>query len=317
MANEQFFLNDDCLRDFLDEQALNAGLNNLVLILRELTERDIARVMAVNYWDLPLPFDKLMYQLLYEIDSYPAVSPDIRRELMMHLDRFEIVETAATEVTIGSADIQQTFTSGVFRVAKERYQSSDSFPLFACLSKKIEGNATYNLDEVDIHCHFISRKEDLPGYYQALLGWLFPKISNFTETAKHAFPLLELHPDLKLETLGINLQLHFPKVLQHLVFLNNEYAKLGEMAKWDLPKLMQEARARGIDFSDESPNTKRDAKKMRSRLCSFTTKGKEYSISCSLHTKILPTEGRIHFHNPHPDFENKVLIGIFDKHLPV
>lgn len=66
-------------------------------------------------------------------------------------------------------------------------------------------------------------------------------------------------------------------------------------------------------ISPESPNTRRDRKKIAQRDIDISG----HVLRCEWHLKIGPTADRIHFHAPVPGVSGeRIIIGIFHEHLP-
>lgn len=138
----------------------------------------------------------------------------------------------------------------------------------------------------------------------------------FDRYAQRAFPALKLNPDLDPENLNVDLNQLAPKVVAHLSFLNDRYIELGIQEAWDFPRMKAAAAASGLDFSDESSNTKKDKKCMHAREVDIVLNGEKKTLSCTLHTKVQPTRGRIHFCvDGMPDTPH-VYVGIMHEHLP-
>ena len=137
----------------------------------------------------------------------------------------------------------------------------------------------------------------------------------FERYAGTAFPSLHIRPDLRPSDLSVDLNMHGTTIVTHLSFLADDYISLGNKCSWDLPKMCDAAKAHGVDLSDESSKTKQDKKKIAQRqVQNWLGKG---VLDCTLHTKIEPTRGRIHFCTTKIDGEQSVVIGIFHEHLDI
>ena len=102
-------------------------------------------------------------------------------------------------------------------------------------------------------------------------------------------------------------------MIRHLSFLNDEFMSIFELHKNNVYELTRIAKSQfGIDFSNESPNTRSSKSKMKQRNANFS--GNE--VTCEMHTKLSSTINRIHFHPPIEKLgKGRVLIGLFVDHL--
>jgi len=159
---------------------------------------------------------------------------------------------------------------------------------------------------------------DLLGLYRFHLTRNIGGAGVFSEFSHLAFPLLLFAPSVSPADLGVDLRDSGEKVVMHLSFLNDDYIDLCGECAWDLPRVQASARARGIDLSDESSNTKADLKKMRQRNVSVVLDGVARSVSCTLHTKLSGQRGRIHYAVERVGAHGRqVVVGIMHAHLPI
>lgn len=320
MSNENFFLHEDILEKFENLEHLQRSINRLVSIFRKFETEEIETTISVSAWEMKLPNGGLMYEILYNEVPPLELPRDLRRELMQYLDRCA-VNNEANNITITISRSDKTVsahTSGVYSLALAAFRKKHKLPIFADLSDNVLAtSAKIEFQNLSTPCFIITSDNDLIGFYRSAIESLQLERDDFVAGVAKAFPNLVFHPDVRIEQLEVDLTQHLGTILQHLAFLNDEYPRLGKEVNWDLPSLKSSAAARDIDFSDESSNTKQDAKKIGKRVRTFTIKGTERKLTCSLHTKITRTIGRIHFYNPLPEDPNRVFIGIFDKHLPI
>lgn len=164
----------------------------------------------------------------------------------------------------------------------------------------------------------VCEERDLLGLYRFHLGRNMGGAGVFTEFSVIAFPDLLFVPSVSPADLGVDLHESGGKVVAHLSFLNDDYIDVCEECAWDLPRVQAAARARGVDLSDESSNTKADHRKLRQRNVSVVMDGRARSVSCTLHTKLSGQRGRIHYSVERVGAdERQVVVGIMHAHLPV
>lgn len=322
MPINYLYIDENFLLDFDNESNLNSKLKKLLEIFRELSEQNMPAVLSINYWEILLDTKgRALYEILFSDEAIPGLTHEEVRELTHYFDRCQIELHAKCITNISCKDTIIKSNSGIYSIARNRNQKIGECPLFLCqLSKNNSGHGEYSLDNNingTIDCFILSNTSDIIYYYRHIMQAQSCTGRNFLPSAKKAFPSLHFHPSIAIEDLDVDLKLHFGMIIHHLTFLNDEYEQLGISLNWDLPKLKLAARARGVEFSDESANTKNDARKIRLRIRTFSLPDGDVDFSCSLHTKILPTMGRIYFHNPHAKSAKKLLIGIFHKHLPI
>ena len=139
----------------------------------------------------------------------------------------------------------------------------------------------------------------------------------FSRFFERAFPSIKTVGEMDPAKLGVDLTRHSDALVTHLAYLNDEYITSGHLVGWDLPKMQKNASAAGVDLSDESSNTKRDKAKMREREVRVVIDRDERVVECSMHTKIEPTRGRIHFSVEKCVSGRVVVVGIMCAHLSV
>lgn len=164
----------------------------------------------------------------------------------------------------------------------------------------------------------VCEERDLLGLYRFHLARNISCARVFTEFSALAFPDILFAPSVSPADLGVDLHESGGKVVAHLSFLNDDYIDVCGECAWDLPRVQAAARARGVDLSDESSNTKADYRKMRQRNVSVVMDGHARLVSCTLHTKLSGQCGRIHYSVEKVGAdERQLVVGIMHAHLPI
>jgi hypothetical protein len=193
-------------------------------------------------------------------------------------------------------------------------ENINTLPCVISLTGGCPGGALKLIDdegsEWDFYC--ISKFLDLKFYIRWLIKAAKFNEEKFFEAWDLAFPHLHRQKDLSFRRFHGNYANLVCDVISHLSFLNDNFSSVLETSNGDFHQLIQIAKSGyGIDFSNESTKTRASPKKMKERDVEFGGK----TVRCELHSKISPTQNRIHFPPPNQDFESKVLIGIFVNHL--
>ncbi len=143
---------------------------------------------------------------------------------------------------------------------------------------------------------------------------------NFAFNYKHLFwPNCYFHIGTtnRFNNLSVSEAQYLPLLFKHLDFLDQEAKALYKLYP-EPSRFIAEANAQGIDLSPESPKTHGNTKAMSERNIIVD----ESPILCEWHTKLTPTEGRVHFNlnlnEPEKISETvkgRVIIGIYAEHL--
>lgn len=163
---------------------------------------------------------------------------------------------------------------------------------------------------------FVLNGESAPiGFYRAALRVTRNHDALFAQLSRIAFPKIHFAEKLRPTALGVDLDTHMSTLVDHLAFLGDRYCDMAAEVNWDLFRLTRAAQAAGIDLSDESSNTKGNARAMRQRTVAVLVDGISRTFSCSLHTEIEPTRGRVHFYVDRQAGAHLIIVGLFERHL--
>lgn len=252
-----------------------------------------------------------LYEVLYAGVEVPSVNSGLLTDVSRLIDRcgqYSGTNDGSVGVTLASAPLNSDAYPAALDVAAE-------FVAAIAVSRKFDsgvGEVSQAASGRSRYVFFLSDDKQLIKCVRdhvALGGCSKLLLDRY---ASRAFPALKLHPDVDPADLCVDMSAHASTVVSHLAFLNDDYIALGSQHGWDLPRMQAAAGPKGVEFSDESANTKKNKKVIRDRSVSFGGK----IISCTLHTKVQPTKGRIHFSVERASNESFVYVGIMHEHLP-
>lgn len=320
MSSEVVYVDEDCLLDHTERELAKSSIEALTEILLELDRNDTPVHIAKPYFEIVLGYNQLpLYEVLFNTPCPLDISQELLRQLTILLERcneLNNIDDVETQLMVQEAEFG--VRSHVYSAALARHEAEREYAaIVRRVGGAVSGTALILQAERRAPCFVLCSPSDLISFYRQTIYELQPRGGAFLPAATKAFPKLKFHNSVSLEALDVDLNIHMKTVLIHLSFLNDEFHNVGATCGWDLPRMQAIAATKGIDFSDESSNTKRDVKKMEFRKRDFGTGEASYVICCSYHTKISPTQGRIHFFPSHPRFPNVTLVGIFHRHLPI
>lgn len=320
MAIEAAIINDLCLANCLTKQQAEKAVYELLEFLLELNRLETEVFLVVPYYDMAFGYlHSPLYQLLFETPGSLDIAPEIVRQLMVMLGKCSIIEfDPSTAVRV--QDAAGVIPCDSYAYAASHLHSTKDQKYFGILRRI--GSGRVGVAEISCNsrtsaCFILSSSRDLIPFFRRTIEMIKPVGAAFLDAATKAYPNLQFHPDVAVENLQMDLNLHMPIVVRHLAFLNDELRLIGDQCAWDVYRMQRTALVKGVNFSDESANTKKDAAKMKRRNVNFGTNKKPNIVCCSFHTKILPNEGRIHFFPSNDSYPGKVLIGLFHNHLPI
>lgn len=309
----------DCLAKAATELEVLAHLRKLLEMLRALEKGDTDVKFSRAYYNCAAgSFGRELYEVLYTEWLKDDLDADFKRELQIALERSrgdEFEDADATLAPPGGDHLVRK--DGQYRhlhsLVKDR---SLRFGVLCELFGTV-GRGTLTTADGTCDCFFLSSPDDLVSLARFSFEIRGLLAEEFRDAAQRAFPGLLIHPSVALTDIGVDLHSSFEVICSHLEFLNDKFVSVGNECGWDLFRMMGVARTKGLTFSDESSNTKQDSKKMKERDVVFEIQGKTHSVCCSLHTKIQPTIGRIHFHPPTNFSNGRVLVGKLHPHLVI
>jgi hypothetical protein len=324
MPHEHYCLDDVSLVGWLDgSTAPTVDIHALVDSLDRIAE-DGEPVLSPNTLEF-VPIGKgLQFFDLYsldfsESDQQYGVDRDARERLIIARAKLTDAEaTPALDASLecdGQANAYAFAQSGTAAIVFGPERHNAKFALLTIRgSNQMTGCHLLRSKVLGLKSVFVFRDADNRSKY---IRWLMNEGAvteeDFFLMWVRAFPRLRKSDDLSFNRLKGSYQTLRPEIIDHLSFLNDGFMDVCKECKMHIPEVMRVAKARyGIDFSNESPNTRRSEKKMRKRVAHFS--GVE--VTCEMHTKLDPTVNRIHFHPPIEEGENQqIFVGIFVDHL--
>ena len=176
--------------------------------------------------------------------------------------------------------------------------------------------------------HFLASSAMLPGFYRSLVELEDLGADAFMSNAAHAFPTLAFAPGLSSHFSRFKGRYRDvrPEVTRHLAVLNDHFQEVNREAGF-VPGMTSRylVGRHDIDATEESVKTRHNAKAMRQRDVSAThllVAGREVPlpsgkpVRCEWHTKIEPTQNRIHFHPGEEQVAGgRLVVGLFHEHL--
>jgi hypothetical protein len=313
MTFPQFCLDEDALKNCFpadpESTASFAAFLSLLEDVLAVTEQSLLAHEQVYYVDVRGD-GTLLLDVLYADSS----ERDLWRRLMITLGRCEIVaghevEDQPTRVEQGAC-VHNTESFGI-RNAFERSRTTGAYCGIAtrAMSCLKSGTAVLRIENTSVEAHVVLIRKDIELTHRSALILSVSDEDSFFATMPKAFPKLFLVPGLSFRSFTDGYEGSIGLVCEHLSFLNDEFLALAEECNWDYAAILARA---SVAMSDESPNTKANKRAMRQREIKIGDK----IVCCTLHTKLKPTRGRIHFHPPVVGLANdRVIIGIFTDHL--
>lgn len=321
----KYFLDDLSIKGFLDN---SSNPSSDICELADLVDEIInfgESVAVPDSIDSYLIGKNILFQDIYSFDfSHDDIQLGIDRDKWMRLfilrGKLEnITVNTSIEVTIydnPGALSRTKYSSDTASMAHSETKNDDPFSLLTmgCATLK-PGEHKYHIDNESHHreIYVLKSKDDLPANTRWFIQILQLSEEDFFSLWSRAFPFLLKSDDLSFRRFNGEYSLLRAEVIKHLSFLNDHFISFWKQCNYDFPCFMRRAKSEhGIDFSNESSNTRKSTKKMNQRAAMFSGK----PVTCEIHTKIRPLINRIHFHPPKPEISGeKVLIGIFVDHL--
>jgi len=239
---------------------------------------------------------------------FPQVQPDrdFWRRLEISLGRvtFDIEAPATSDCQVGGTALAVSSRAIGHGVA--RRLDSRSYPVVV----------SHGFDPQEISCRYSEREASLffvsDATHLALCFRSFLRTHSRDETMRPyfdlAFPNLFICPKATVKSLGFKFRESLPHFIDHLSWLSDDFLNVAAENQWDMPKMMLAAK---IAFSDESRGTKADRKEMAEREVVIA----DQTVCCSLHTKLRPTKGRIHFRPPVEGLAlDRIIVGLTADH---
>jgi uncharacterized protein len=315
MSSPLFCINERAFHNSVENDAtFKDSMVHFLAVLEEIlstSERPLLIHQDVYYVDVDSNHTQLA-ALLYAEDG---ADRDVRLRLMIILGRCDLFDNVQKDqsVTVVSqgAETREVQSLAIRFVLEESLRSRTYFGIASrcedglhsgVASLRSQGNA-------DVETLFVTVPRKIALAYRRAIVVTQPDMNTFFALSSKAFPKLFLVPGLDFRHFSGGYAGTLHSVCDHLSFLNDEFLTLAAECGWDYGSIIARAR---ISLSDESPNTKGNKRAMRQREVRLGEK----MIHCTLHTKLTPTRGRIHFHPPVEDLaSDRVIVGIFTDHL--
>lgn len=315
MSTPVFFINERAFRDSVaadltfteSAEAFISLLEDIVAV----SERPLRAHEGIYYVEVDAQ-QRALAAILFADDG---VDRDLRRRLMIVLARcnlFDVTPDHNVAIHVAQNDQGRYIESYAMSFALE--VGLDRQTYVAVASRGEDGlqagvavvSATSGKS---VEQFLIRNSREIVLTYRRAICIPEPDEETFFALSSYAFPQLMLATHLNFRHLSDGSAGVLPAICDHLAFLNDEFVGLAIERNWDYPSIIAAAR---ISLSDESPNTKANRRAMRQREVRIAEK----IVCCTLHTKLTPTKGRIHFHPPIENLSSgRVIIGIFADHL--
>ncbi len=258
-----------------------------------------------------------IYNLLFECPTEANLDPSDVRDLTALIGK-------CGHFTAGDSTVQVRQSEGSFPTKSLAIVPAFELDRESGLPGIVAANNYYGGQEITLGgpngekvCYLLTKPDQITSYFRSAVALADNQDEAFERLKAEAFPELIFAPELKLSRLNFSRPELIRTAVAHLSFLCDQYCSKGEACNWDLPTLQADARANGVDLSDESASTKADNAKMKLRRIEFELAGTLEKFECSMHTKIEPTNGRIHFCVKRKSTVHLIVVGIFHQHLPV
>jgi len=320
VAREVVCIDRGCVSGAVDAQQLVRDSRELLEVLRKLDELQTDVFSSAPYYEFAAGnFGRAIYEILYEGWLSDQFTEDELRELRVQLERLWRHEGEPAEVNLVCTAQQVDVVSHDYPYLMLIGRVREPLGVLYRVGDAPQGIGSIMHDATKVHALFFSNAKQITQLLRYSFQLRATADDELHDAAARAFPLLHFHEKLSVNSFGLDLNEHLPTVCLHLGFLNDEFLAIAKESGWDLPQVIAAAKAKAVDFSDESDNTKRAKQKIRERNVAFLTqKGDPKVVLCTLHTKITATRGRIHFHPPVPEIApGRLLVGKFCEHLPV
>jgi len=316
-SNVRFCVGDFSL-EHLPAQGHEAALETFATLLAEVHAEGerVASPSGVFNLSLDSASGARLYDVLYNVDHEGYLNKDTRLALQQALNRCEALDDtfAAQGVDLSIGDRNFVSESVEFVIAMTKSNCAT-----ACLDVRRNdfpsGRQTVKYAESEVAVQFVTNAAEKTGFYQDVLYIEDLSESQFVRHAHIAYPRLHLVDgiDRQFRRFRDDYATVRPVVARHLAALNNHFRRLldeyGNIAQ--VCKAM--AAQAGIDISIESFSTRHNKAAMNKRKVQVG--GAE--VICELHTKLSPTHDRIYFYPGKAELvDNRIVIGIFDEHLP-
>lgn len=324
MEPELYCLDDTCFIGLLDKSAnIIADIHTLVDVADHITSEGQSISVPSNIEFIQIG-EGLFFYDLYDVDfSQSDKSGGLDRDaverflaLRKKLDTIAVTDVLSASLYDSSGvcarDVHESGTAKI--IVQRQIEGGECFALLL-VGPNGPAAGEYHLhidNKLSNKLYAIRTSSDLQFYARWLIRDISQSEEDFFSLWDRAFPLLLKSNDLTFKRFDGNYLGLYKDVLNHLVFLNDDFLHIWLGCHEDFVCFQRNAKSLGINLSNEGDNTRKNKRKMKQRIASFSKK----DVECELHTKLSYDKNRIHFHPPIETIGGtNVLIGIFVNHL--
>lgn len=317
MIHEYYCLDDKNFTEFLSSDVRD-NLEKLVELLERLLDEDILIHVPSSIEHIQIGLHLNFYDLytlnFQDSDKFNNIDRDLIQRFIVIRTRLETVDAEPLDATLFDSVNSIDHTSGSAEIIAKNTNDSEGIALILIESNNLSaGEYVLRVDEFIHNIYAITSETDLPIYTRWLIKKFNLSENDFFILWDRAFPLLLKSDNLSFRRFHGDYETLLRDVVSHLEFLNDHFIRLWRECDMDFYRFMRAAKSKyDVDFSNESPKTRKSAQKMNQRIAKFSDK----QVQCEIHTKISRNINRIHLHPPIEDIGGpKVLVGIFVDHL--
>lgn len=318
MSIGNIFLDENIFLDAKDKVSGKSIFLTLREILQELALSEVTVISSSPYSFRTGIRDSQLFEWIFSEPELAGLDPSDVRDISRLLDRCvdDGAEIDGSPELIWLTDETPADSEACERIWRQPIESELPAIILFSRPRVLEILTIGERNQHDTRAVFhLTNASQLVTFFRSTLDTCRHRDQAFADVSMRAFPRIAFAPKLKPTELGVDLDAHMKTVVAHLSFLHDTYCDVGEAAHWDLPRIMRMAKAYGIDLSDESANTKANDGAMRQRKVEVFVEGKWQTYVCSMHTKIEPTRGRIHFCVERSTAGHRIVVGLFVPHL--
>ncbi|MBB5859019.1 hypothetical protein [Xanthomonas arboricola] len=309
------YLDSDYIFDVVDASSASASFFNVTQILSKALLDGACINVPENIYQLRNSNGEELYQILFELAENYGLSTEDITSLTMVIDRcFTQSSNVDMDFTVTDAALAQA--SYCYKPLHNLTSSDAAGILIRSKIPHGSRNVVHIPTKTKRSVFLINKDVDLIAMYRSHIAENNCAKPIYDSYRSRAFPSIIFAPNLSVASLNVDLSAKSVDVVKHLSFLNDRYLSLGIECHWDFNVLKAAAASEGIDFSDESTKTKANVSAMKKRDVTISINRSSIAVRCSLHTKIDPTKGRIHFCQHQIDSQYYVIVGLMKEHLP-
>jgi len=177
--------------------------------------------------------------------------------------------------------------------------------------RRESGWMTVERDGVAVEIHLLAEPTSAAVFWRGLYERESIPETAFFVLGSRAFPQLVFAPDLRFNAFDGHYGEVVPWLVRLLGALNDHFARALAEYRGNHNQVMARFAALSLDISPESPNTKHNIKAWSQRQVEYDN----VTYRCEWHGKRKWNKDRVHFSLPMPRHEDRILIGLFARHL--